>query len=111
MESLFLSKVSPTGVFGEVQLEKIEARKQNYQNDRKFILSAGKTSLVERLKSLDDTVAQNISIFDTMGWPARKKLSDFGNAELELLVQHFKEPLSNMKVPNASFAKVMLLDE
>ena len=111
MESLFLSKVSPTGVFGEVQLEKIEARKQNYQNDKKFIFPAGKTSLIERFKTLDDTVAQNISIFDTMGWPEGKKLSNFGDAELELLVQHFKEPLSNMKVPTASFAKEMLLDE
>ena len=69
MESLFLSEVSPTGVFGEVQLKKIEAREQNYQNDRKFVLSAGKTSLIERLKTLDNTVAQNIFIFDTMGWP------------------------------------------
>ena len=101
----------PTGVFGEVQLEKIEAREQNYQNDRKFIVYAEKTSLIERLKTLDDTVAQNISIFDTMGWPEGKKLSDFGNAELELLVQHFKELLSNMEVPNASFSKEMLLDE
>ena len=40
-----------------------------------------------------------------------EKLSDFGDAELELLVQHFKEPLSNMEVPTASFAKEMLLDE
>ena len=40
-----------------------------------------------------------------------KKLSGFGDAELELLVQHFKEPLSNMEVPTASFAKEMLLDE
>ena len=46
-----------------------------------------------------------------MGWPAGKKLSDFGNAELELLVQDFKEPLSNIKVLNASFAKEILLDE
>ena len=63
MESLFLFEVSSTGVFGEIQLEKIEAREQNYQNDRKFILSAGKTSLVERLKTLDDTVTQNIRIY------------------------------------------------
>ena len=40
-----------------------------------------------------------------------EKLSDFGDAELELLVQHFKEPLSNMEVPTGSFAKEMLLDE
>ena len=46
-----------------------------------------------------------------MGWPEGKKLSDFGDAELELLVQHFKEPLSNMEVPTASFAKKMLIDE
>ena len=46
-----------------------------------------------------------------MGWPERKKLSDFGDAELEQLVQHFKEPLSNMEVPTASFAKEMLIDE
>ena len=111
MESLFLSEVSPTSVFGDVQLEKIEAREKNYQNDRKFILSAGKTSLIERFKTLDNTVAQNISIFDTMEWPEGKKMSDFGDAELELLVQHFKEPLSNMEAPTASFAKEMLLDE
>ena len=29
MESLFWSEVSPTGVFGNVQLAKIEARKKN----------------------------------------------------------------------------------
>ena len=46
-----------------------------------------------------------------MGWPEGKKLSDFGDAEIELLVQHFKEPLSNIEVPTASFAKEMLLDE
>ena len=46
-----------------------------------------------------------------MRWPEGKKLSDFGDAELELLVQHFKEPLSNMEVSTASFAKEMLLDE
>ena len=40
-----------------------------------------------------------------------EKLSDFGGAELEILVQYFKEPLSNMEVPTASFAKEMLLDE
>ena len=40
-----------------------------------------------------------------------EKLSDFGDAELELLVQDFKEPLSNMEAPTASFAKEMLLDE
>ena len=40
-----------------------------------------------------------------------EKLLDFGDAELELLVQHFKEPLSNMEVPIASFTKEMLLDE
>ena len=77
MESLFLSKVSPTGVFGEVQLEKIETRGKNYQNDGKFILSAGKTSLIERFKTLNVTVAQNISIFDTMGWPEEKKIVRF----------------------------------
>ena len=66
---------------------------------------------MERFKTLDDTVAQNISIFDIMGWSEGKKLSGFEDAELELLVQHFKEPLSNVKVPTASFAKKMLLDE
>ena len=40
-----------------------------------------------------------------------KTIGFFGDAELELLVQHFKEPLSNMEVPTASFAKKMLLDE
>ena len=45
-----------------------------------------------------------------------EKLSDFGDAELELLVQHFKKSLSNqvpylIEVPSASFAKEMLLDE
>ena len=77
MKSLFLSEVSPTGVFEEVQLEKIEAREKNYQNDRKFILSAGKTSLMERFETLDDTIAQNISIFDTMGLPEGKKTVRF----------------------------------
>ena len=72
MESLFLSEVFPSGVFGEVQSEKIELRKKTYQIDRKFILSAGKASLVEPFKSLDDAVAQNISIFDPMGWPEGK---------------------------------------
>ena len=105
MESLFLSEVSPTGVFGEVQLEEIEAREKNYQNDKKFILSAEKTSLIEQFKTLNDTLAQNISMFDTMGWTEEKKLSGFGDSELELLVQHFKEPLSNMEVSTASFAK------
>ena len=46
-----------------------------------------------------------------MGWPEGKKLSEFWDAELELLMQHFKEPLSNMEVPTASFTKKMLLDE
>ena len=46
-----------------------------------------------------------------MRWPEGKKPSDFGDAELELLVQYFKEPLSNMEVPTASFAEEMLLDE
>ena len=40
-----------------------------------------------------------------------KQLSDFGDAEFEVLVQYFKKPLSNMEVPTASFAKEMLLDE
>ena len=40
-----------------------------------------------------------------MGWLEEKTLSGFGDFELELLVQHFKEPLSNMEVPTASFAK------
>ena len=40
-----------------------------------------------------------------------EKLLDFGDAKLELLVQPFKKPLSNMEVPTASFAKEMLLDE
>ena len=40
-----------------------------------------------------------------------KNFSYFGDAELELLVQNFKEPQSNMEVPTASFAKKMLLDE
>ena len=46
-----------------------------------------------------------------MGLPEGKKLSDFGDAKLELLVQHFKESLSSMEAPAASFAKEMLLDE
>ena len=60
---------------------------------------------------MDDTVAQNISTFDTMGWPEGKKLSNFGDTELKLLVQHFKKLLSNMEVSTASFAKEMLLDK
>ena len=45
-----------------------------------------------------------------------EKLSDFGEAELKLLVQHFKKSLSNqvpylIEVPSASFANEMLLDE
>ena len=40
-----------------------------------------------------------------------KKLSNFGDAELELLVQHFKVPLSKMEILTASFAKEMLLNE
>ena len=39
------------------------------------------------------------------------KTADFGDAELELLVQHFKKPLSNIEVRTALFAKEMLLDE
>ena len=115
MESFLLSKVSPTGVFRKVQLKKVKARETNYQNDRKFILSYGKAFLMDQFKTLDETVEH---IYFLIQWDGQKgkKLSDFGDAELELLllllvVQHFKEALSNMKVPTASFAKEMLLDE
>ena len=91
MESLFLSEVSPIGVFREVQFEKIEVRKTTIKIIEN-LSSVGKNSLIERFKTLDDTVTQNISIFDTMGWAEGKKLLDFGDAEFELLVQHFKEP-------------------
>ena len=46
-----------------------------------------------------------------MVWPEGKKLSDFGDTELEQLVQHFKVPQPNMGVPTSSFAKELLLDE
>ena len=97
MESFFLSEVSTTGVFVGVQLEKIEAREQNYQNDRKFILSAGKTSLIERLKTLDDTVAQNIYIFDTMGWLAGKKCQILGMLSLNYWCSISRSPYLTWK--------------
>ena len=111
MESHFLSEMSSTDVFKEVQLERVETGEISYHKDRKIVLSGGKTSLKERFKTLDTTVAQNISIFDTMRWPEGKKLSDFGDTELEQLVEHFKVQLVNWGVSNSSFAKELLLDE
>ena len=111
METHFLSEVSSTGVFKEVQLQRVETGEMSYHKDRKIVLSGGKTSLKERFKTLDTTVAQNISIFDTMRWPEGKKLSDFGDTELEQLVEHFKVQLVNLGVSNSSFAKELLLDE
>ena len=66
MESLFLSEVSPTGVFREVQLEKVEAREKTIK------MIGNLFPLMERFKTLDDTIEQNISIFDTIGWPEGK---------------------------------------
>uniref|UniRef100_A0A8C5P9S0 TTF-type domain-containing protein n=1 Tax=Leptobrachium leishanense TaxID=445787 RepID=A0A8C5P9S0_9ANUR len=84
----FVSKFAGNGTLYGLQLTNLQAGEREFNSIRQSVLAKAEKYLILRLSSVSSDIVKSFNIFDSLSWPDKAHILNFGLNELHTIAKH-----------------------
>uniref|UniRef100_A0A8C5LZR6 TTF-type domain-containing protein n=1 Tax=Leptobrachium leishanense TaxID=445787 RepID=A0A8C5LZR6_9ANUR len=84
----FVSKFTGNGTIYGLQLTNLQAGEREFNSIRQSVLAKAEKYLILRLSSVSSDIVKSFNIFDSLSWPDKAQILNFGLNELHTIAKH-----------------------